>query len=871
MVSSSPVISGSYNYGLVAASVLISMCASCAALDLGGRITAARRWIRASWLLGGATVLGVGIWSMHFTGMLAFVLPIPVAYHWPTVLLSLLAAVLASLAVLFVSTRQKMGTAEALTGSVIMGAGIAGMHFLGMAAMRLPATLRYSPAFVVLAVVIAVLASMAALVFTFDFREETRGTTWAKVTSAAGMGAAISAMHYTGMASASFISSDLPPDLSHTVSISSLGTAGIVIAALLIQIAASVTSSVDRRFAAQAAELQLNERFRQIADISRDVLALSSADLTQVLFVNRSYEAVWGRTVESLYADPMSWLEGVHPADRPQVQEALGRLLDGKPLDYLECRVVRPDGSISWVRLRAYPVLDEHGQPYRIVSTAHEFTNRKLAEEGRRQIEEQHRMVLEAASDAVVIIDENNQVLFVNPAATRIFGYEPSELLGQPLTTLMPETLHGVHKAGLERYLATGLRHINWQRTEFVAVRKNGEEFPVEVSFGEVRTEGRRVFTGFIRDVTDRKRAEEALRSSEREQRRIAAQLARERARLVEAQEVAKMGSWERELQSSSVIWSEQTHRIFETDPSRFHPTRPSFREFIHPEDRARVDAAFLASLDKRSPCTVEYRIVMPDGRVKILEERWQSFHDEEGKPIRVAGTCRDITETVRVEQELRRLSGQLLRLQDEERRRIARDLHDSTGQDLVALATILSQLHTAIPSSSRKLRNLASQGQELADRCIREVRTLSYLLHPPMLDEAGLEDAIRHYVKGFSERTGIEVKLTISPQFGRLPPDVELALFRVVQESLTNIQRHSQSLRAAIQLDALADGVSLVISDKGLGAAPRELTGTSGSPFRLGVGIPSMQERVRLIGGRLEIESTSSGTTVRVMVPVDG
>jgi signal transduction histidine kinase len=324
-------------------------------------------------------------------------------------------------------------------------------------------------------------------------------------------------------------------------------------------------------------------------------------------------------------------------------------------------------------------------------------------------------------------------------------------------------------------------------------------------------------------------------------------------------------------LQNLNVNWSEQTHRIFETDPSRFHPTRPSFREFIHPEDRAKVDAAFLASLEKRSPSTVEYRIVTPDGRVKILEERWQPFHDEEGKPIRVAGTCRDITERVRVEQELRRLSGQLLRLQDEERRRIARDLHDSTGQDLVALATLVSQLHASIPSSSRKLRNLASQCQELADRCIREVRTLSYLLYPPMLDEAGLEDAIRHYVDGFSERTGIEVKLKISPQSGRLPPDVELALFRVIQESLTNIQRHSQSLRATIQLDRSAEEVKLEISDKGQGASRGGLTGATGPPFRLGVGIPSMHERVRLIGGRLEIESTSSGTTVRVTIPVDG
>jgi signal transduction histidine kinase len=209
--------------------------------------------------------------------------------------------------------------------------------------------------------------------------------------------------------------------------------------------------------------------------------------------------------------------------------------------------------------------------------------------------------------------------------------------------------------------------------------------------------------------------------------------------------------------------------------------------------------------------------------------------------------------------------------LQDEERRRIARDLHDSTGQDLVALATTLSQLHASIPSSSRKLRKLASQCQALADQCIREVRTLSYLLHPPMLDEAGLEDAIRHYAGGFTERTGIEVELEISPRLGRMKPDVELTLFRVVQESLTNIQRHSGSPQSKIWIERDPGKITLEISDKGSGISGNQRRRNGKLSFGVGVGILSMHERVKLIGGRLEIESSSSGTTVRAKVPIDG
>src|SRR5260370_34059298 len=128
----------SYNYALVALSVSIAIFASYAALDLAGRVTAAGGWTRAVWLLGGAVAMGIGIWSMHYIGMLAFILPIPMAYHWPTVLLSLLAAILASVVALGVASRRKMGASRAVAGSALMGAGIAGMHYIGMAAMRLP-------------------------------------------------------------------------------------------------------------------------------------------------------------------------------------------------------------------------------------------------------------------------------------------------------------------------------------------------------------------------------------------------------------------------------------------------------------------------------------------------------------------------------------------------------------------------------------------------------------------------------------------------------------------------------------------------------------------------------------------------------------
>src|SRR6266849_2017982 len=238
------------------------MFAAYAALDLAARVTAATGWTRAVWLLGGAAAMGIGIWSMHYIGMLAFILPISVAYHWPTVLLSLIAAILASIIALYVVSRQKMDGSRALAGSVLMGAGIASMHYIGMAAMRLPAICQFNSFLVVLSVVLAVLISLAALWITFHFRHEKTGTGWEKLGGAVVMGAAIPVMHYTGMAAASFTLSGTPTDLSQAVSISTLGTAGIAAVTFIVLGLALLTSWVDRRFAAQTLEMQ-EEKLQQ--------------------------------------------------------------------------------------------------------------------------------------------------------------------------------------------------------------------------------------------------------------------------------------------------------------------------------------------------------------------------------------------------------------------------------------------------------------------------------------------------------------------------------------------------------------------------------------------------------------------------------
>ena len=191
MISANVIMTGSYDYRLVVLSVLIAMFASYAALDLSGRITAASGWGRAAWLTGGSTAMGFGIWSMHFTGMLAFGLPVPVRYDWPTVLVSLLAAIFSSAVTLSVVSRKKMGPLHAWTGSLVTGVGISAMHYTGMAAMRLAAVCRFDLHLVTLSVVLSIMISLAALSLAFYFRKGTSGAGWQKIAGAMLLGAAI--------------------------------------------------------------------------------------------------------------------------------------------------------------------------------------------------------------------------------------------------------------------------------------------------------------------------------------------------------------------------------------------------------------------------------------------------------------------------------------------------------------------------------------------------------------------------------------------------------------------------------------------------------------------------------------------------------
>jgi PAS domain S-box-containing protein len=241
---------------------------------------------------------------------------------------------------------------------------------------------------------------------------------------------------------------------------------------------------------------------------------------------------------------------------------------------------------------------------------------------------------------------------------------------------------------------------------------------------------------------------------------------------------------------------------------------------------------------------------------------------DDDGRLLGFGKVTRDLTERKNSEEQMRELSGRLLRMQDEERRRLGRELHDTVGQYLSAAKMSLDGLASEERFAENQT-NLA-ESSRMIERCIREVRTLSYLLYPPMLEETGLSSAIRWHLEGFSKRSAIQTTSEIPEDFGRLPQDVELALFRVFQESLTNVHRHSGSKTAHVRLAIEPHKVLLEIKDSGQGIPSHLLELNSDSLATLGVGIRGMRERVRQLGGELEIFSSPEGTTVRASIPLN-
>lgn len=518
-----------------------------------------------------------------------------------------------------------------------------------------------------------------------------------------------------------------------------------------------------------------------------------------------------------------------------------------------------------------------------------------------RLSEARFRALAESASDAIATIDVDSKILFVNRAAENIFGYSVDQMLGQEITMLMPDYLRHVHKSAIARYTGTGRKHVNWTRIQLPGLHRDGHEIPVELSIAEHVENGEKRFTGILRDVSERVEAERALkRQTSVIQLLQDVAIAANQASTISEAITTALGqichhsgaalSHAYFVQDGPPMTLSPSPLWYAGEPEKFAVFRALTEATVLllgeglPGRVAENNApVWIEKIEKdtnfsRQRESVDLKVksafafpVSVNGEITAVLE---FFFQEESEPDKhllaampsIGAQLGRVIERTRSAESVRHLSVRLLRAQDAERRRIGRELHDSAGQYLAALQMNLDTLIHDKEQTSPAGRLKLSESLALVHQCSAEIRTLSYLLHPPLLEDAGLAPTVRWFVEGFSKRSGIQVTIEMQSDIGRLNSSIELALFRIIQECLTNTHRHSNSKTASIRID-LADGtLVLTITDEGVGIPPGQLSRMAKGS---GVGIAGMGERLSDLGGTLQIKSDSTGTVVTASIPI--
>jgi PAS domain S-box-containing protein len=576
--------------------------------------------------------------------------------------------------------------------------------------------------------------------------------------------------------------------------------------------------------------------------------------------------------------------------DLPAHEAAWAVLMRGQPF-LGERRLKRKDGSTILIEVNARRL--SNGQVQGILR---DLSHRQRAEQELRQREERFRKLTAAAFEGIGI-SENGKVIDVNDQLAQLFGYTRDELVGQDVMVMIaPES-----RALVAKMMRAGKEG----PYEHLAIRKDGAVFEAEVRAKAILWGGRNVRVTAIRDITERKRAALALHGqlafnellNHVLSRFATCPAAEADAAVVEALAgIAKFIGADHAyvvlIAPDRTAWG-ATH---EWCAPHVTPQFDNYQQVplgTKPWSEARVLAGEnirLNSIAEYPPeAAVERRVDAAEGALSILSVpiRGQArqltgcvglhshahpiaWSDTDAARLKMVGDAiANVLERKRVEDSLREVSHRLHRSQDEERRKLARELHDSTAQLLAAAMMNLGTLEDEGVRKTEKGGRLVFESLELIERCSQEVRTLSHLLHPPLLDHMGLESALRAYVDGFAGRSGLKVSIKVALGRERLPEEAELTLFRVVQEGLGNIHRHSGSLTARISLRRKPPGIVLEVADQGLGMPTKILQAFQNGGVTTGVGLAAMQERLREIGGSLTVESSPAGTCLRAVVPL--
>ena len=653
--------------------------------------------------------------------------------------------------------------------------------------------------------------------------------------------------------------------------------------------ASKVARDITERKLAEEAERRSEARLELALEASR-------AGFFEWDIVNRRGQ--WNSQLTAIYdftpagegITAAEWNSLFHPDDRIRLAQEYEEVLERKDEFHFEFRALRSNHPVRWISSRGRVIRDENGKPIRLIGIHVDITQRRQAEEALHREEQQFRVLADSIAELCWMAHPDGSLFWYNQ---RWFDYT-----GTCLEEMKGDGWRSVHDPAIlpeviEKW-SESIRTGQPLEMVFPLRAADGTFRPFLTRVRPLKDENGKVLRWFgtNTDIAAQREIQEALRQSEAGLRAAFTQtysllvLLELDGTIIEANQAALQAAGrKREEVSGRKFWEPWWSPL--------------------PDEVARLKT----SVQKTAAGEVvqeECYFCLADGTRRFAHRTLTPVRDDHGNVTMLVATGIDLTEQKQLRDELearvnqrthelkaknkalleqtetvRELTGKLLQTQDEERRRLARELHDSAGQLVAALQMHLDPMKAQADKINSEFAEGIRQSLGFVEQLSRELRTVSYLLHPPLLDETGLPSALSWYVEGFAERSKIDVELELSPDLGRLPRDTEITIFRIVQEGLTNIHRHAESKHATIKVlrKDKEQEVCLEIRDYGKGMPGTNSTGsnkygsnTNGSSAhpRSGVGIQGMRERVRQLGGQFEIKSTERGTTVIAGFPVN-
>jgi len=565
------------------------------------------------------------------------------------------------------------------------------------------------------------------------------------------------------------------------------------------------------------------------------------------------------------WSEELYHMLGLDPTLPPPAFEELGRLFTSESMGRLnaamkealqtgsipemELEVVCPDGRTRWVSVRGEAVRDAAGHITYLRGTGQDITDRKKFEGRLHDSQDRLTAIVDSAMDAIIAVNDQQVILLFNPSAEKMFGCPASIAIGSSIEQFIPQRFRFDNIERLCRFGETGTTDRAMGKHEVIrAMRSNGEEFPIEASISHAGDGGKKLFTVIIRDVTERRRAEEAAAESEKRFRLIANT----------APVLIWMSGPDTLCSYFNQPWLEFTGRSLEEELGN------GWTEGVHPEDLRRCLDTYAQYFDRREELRMEFRLRRHDGEFRWVLDIGAPRFNGDGSFAGYVGCCMDISDLKQARATVSEFSGRLMRAGEEERARIARDLHDDINQRLALLANRIQECEQATSANTDSVqKNELREMWRLTNEIATDIQHMSHQLHPSKLHYLGLAATVRDLCREFSVQHKIEIECVVHDLPQDLDENVTLNLFRTVQESLRNVVKHSNAHHVKVELTCQSGVVQLRISDDGVGFNPEE------TQSNRGLGLVSMRERLRSVGGELTIWSKPSlGTQVQATVP---